>query len=606
MHPRGSRSIAAAALTAALAAALPVAGALAEPAEPTGRWVRAATQHFTFYSDADPEQAASVAADLERLRSVLAQIAPGGRLDSAVPIRLYLLRDEAGLARFRPGGPGSAGVAGQPVGYLVAHPHGVFGAALVADPELRSSRYVYKQYIHYVLAANLPELPLWFRQGLAELYSTFEVRGGEALIGLPVEEHVRWLRGRERGETLVSIQTTSGQPLEIDPEAAAFFPVSWATVHSLVVGSDQDRERVPGYLRAVVAGEDPEAAFRAAFGRGREEARAAAGAYASGDRFRYVRLPLASLPEPAIELTGISPAEIEYRLGDLLAHAAPVRRAEAAARFEAALALDPGHGLARAGLGWLAEVAGDRDRALADYTLAVGRAPDDFLVQHLYGDALLASLGQRRPADDAGLGTLRGAQAALRRATELAPGFPEAWARLGFALNLEPEASSEAVAVLERAVALLPARMDVAFNLLLAYARIGDAASAEALLAAMPARGADAATLARAREIRLQLAFAEANALVRADKLDEAADLLAWIHGTTRDPATATRAAAQLEPVAKAAQHNRFVEIYLRYDAQAAAGDPAAAATLDELRATARPGRQSELIEALSRAPGSP
>lgn len=581
----------------ALSAAQGLQATAAAPAESSGSgWVRASTEHFTFYSEADPDQTAAVAADLERLRSVLAQIAPGGRLDSAVPFRLYLFRDEASLARFRPGATGS-GVGG-PVGFLVAHPHGVYGGVLVANPELRSSRYVYKQYIHYVLATNLPELPDWFRQGLAELYSTFEVRGDEAAIGLPVEEHVRWLRSRAGSGEPLKLVGAEGRILGLDE--AAFFPVAWATVHSLVVGSEHDRERVSGYLRALVGGEDPEAAFRAAFGRGTAEAYESAPEYASSDRFRYAKVPLASLPRPAVESGEMTPAEAEYRLGDLLAHATPDRPAEAADRFEKALALDPDHGLARAGLGWLAEQSGDLDTAVAAYARAVELAPEEALVQYLYGDSLLARLGQRRPANDDELATLQRAQAALRRATELAPGYPEPWVRLGFALNLDPEASAEAVAALERAVALLPARMDVALNLLLAYARGGDAQAADALLAAMPARGADAATLARGHEIRLQLALAEANTLSRAGDLDRAADLLAWVTGTTGDPATAERAGAQLELVAGAAQHNRFVALYSRFYRQLGAGDPEAAATLADLRAIARAGRQSEAVEALA------
>lgn len=585
------------ALAAAISAAVPLAARASTPATSAGgTWLHAATEHFNFYSEADPAQTSAVAADLERLRAVLAQVAPSGRLDSAVPFRLYLFRSEAALAPYRPGG---APALGQPVGFLVPHPHGVYGGALVADPELRSSRYVYKQYIHYVLDANLPELPLWFRQGLAELYSTFEVRDGEALIGLPVEEHVRWLRSAAAGGLPIEMVGEGGTAVAL--LGTGTFPVAWATVHSLVVGSDEDRRQVPGYLRALVSGEDPEAAFQDAFGRSMEEAQAAAVEYASGERFRYVRLPISTLPEPAVEIAGLPAAEVEYRLGDLLAHAAPERRSAATDRFERALALDPGHGLAHAGLGWLAEEAGDPDAALSAYARAVERVPGDYLVQHLHGDSLLATLGKRRPEDEAGLATLRRAQTALRRATELAPAYPESWARLGFALNLDPEASAEAVAALERAVALLPARMDVALNLLLAYARAGDAAAADTLLAAMPVRGADLPTLARAREIRLQLALAEANALSRAGELDRAADLLAWVHGTTADPATAERAGSQLELISKAAQHNRFVTLFARFYREAGGDDDAAAAaTLAELRTIARPGRQTEAVEAMA------
>jgi tetratricopeptide (TPR) repeat protein len=573
------------------------------PAAPAAeRWVEVTTPHFHFYSHEDPAAVMGVAADLERLRSVLAQIAPRARLDGAVPFRLYLFRDEAALTPFRPGGDYAAEPLGGPVAFLSPHEHGVFGGSLVADPSLRASRYVYKQYIHYVLAANLPELPLWFRQGLAELYSTFEVQDGSAHIGKPVEEHVLWLRARARGETLAAIKTADGRALELKPEEQAFFPISWAMTHYLVAGSDADRQRLPGYVARVVGGADPEVAFAEAFGRPRSALEAELTEYVGRQTFRYLRLPLSSLPEPQLELTEMTAAQVQYRLGDLLAHTVSERRDQAAAHFRAALALEPDHGLARAGLGWLAEQAGDPEGALAAYREAIERVPDDFLVQLLYGDRLLATLGRRRPIKEEELLTLRQAQAALRRATELAPRYPEAWARLGLALNLEPQGSGEAVAALERAAALLPARMDVALNLLLAHARAGDAGAAEALIASMAARGADAETLARAREIRLQLAFAEVNAHTHAGRLDAAADLLAWILAATRDPATAERAAAQLDVVVKAAQHNRFIELFRSLREQVAGGDPEAARiTLAELRAIAKPGRQSEAVEELAR-----
>ncbi len=602
MVPRPLRILAAPLAAALEVGAAAAAGAAEAPAEQRP-WVRAATEHFTFYSAADPGQVAAVAADLERLRSVLVQIAPRARFDGEVPIRLYLFDREADLAPFRPvrGAAGSGGSAvGEPVGYLAPHEHGVYGAVLIADSRTRASRYAYKQYLHWVLAANLPELPHWFRQGLAELYSTFEVEGGEAHLGLPVAEHVRWLRERARGEGVAAVRI-GFQVIDLDPEQAAFFPVAWATVHYLALGSDADRRRLPVYVRKVVEGADPEHAFRDAFGRARAEVEAEVGAYVDGSSFRYLRVPLASLPEPRVEVAAMAPAEVEYRLGDLLAHAVPEARDRAAARFRAALALDPGHGLAHAGLGWLAEQAGDLEGAIAEYRQAVERAPDDYLIQHLYGDRLLAGLGRRRPESEEEQAALRRAQAALRRATELAPRYPESWARLGYALNLEPEASVEAVAALERAAALLPARMDVAYNLLLAYARAGDAAAADALIASMPARGAHEDTLARACEIRLQLAFAEVNALTRGDRLEEAAELLAWIRATTRDAGTAERAGTQLDLVARAARHNRFTELFQRLDDQLAAGDAAAArGTLAELRALAKPGRQSEVVEALA------
>lgn len=595
---RSARTLVLPLVAVLLVAASAAAGAAQAPLGQR-RWVQAATEHFTFYGAVETARVEAVATDLERLRAVLVQLVPRGRFDSEVPIRIYLFDSELELAPFRPAGSRTG--EGGPVGFLAPHEHGVYGAVVLAGPTLNTSRYAYKQYLHWVLNTNLPELPLWFRQGLAELYSTFEVRDGEAHIGLPVEEHLRWLVGPAGGGRMTAIITSSGI-IDLAEDDLAFFPMAWATVHYLAVGSDEHRRRLPVYLAGLIAGEDPDRAFQEAFGSTQAEVEKAIPAYVAAPRFRYIKVPVTSLQEPRVELTEMSAAEVEYRLGDLLAHAVPERPDRAAERFRAALALDPGHGLAYAGLGWLAEQAGDDAAAVADYAAAVERAPDDYRVQHLYGDLLLAGLGRRRPEGEEDLATLRRAQAALRRVTELRPGFPEAWARLGFALNLEPEGSAEAVAVLERAAALQPARMDVALNLMLAYARAGDAEGADALYATLPARGADPGTLARAHEVRLQLALGEADRAARADDLDTAAELLTWIRATTADPAQAERAAAQLDLITRAARHNRFVELFLRLDGQLAAGEiEAARGTLAGLRGIAKPGRQAEAVEALSR-----
>ena len=41
---------------------------------------------------------------------------------------------------------------------------------------------------------NRPDLPLWLNEGLAELYSSFQLRGKKAAIGRPIDSHIHWLR----------------------------------------------------------------------------------------------------------------------------------------------------------------------------------------------------------------------------------------------------------------------------------------------------------------------------------------------------------------------------------------------------------------------------
>jgi tetratricopeptide (TPR) repeat protein len=188
----------------------------------------------------------------------------------------------------------------------------------------------------------------------------------------------------------------------------------------------------------------------------------------------------------------------------------------------------------------------------------------------------------------------------MERATRLDPDFAQAWVRLGYAHSLEHRPSPAEVETLETAARLLPRRADVAFNLLLAYARAGDRGQAEATRQRLDLLQADAAILARAREIVLQLEFREGTELMRQDRLDDAVAVLAHVQASTRDPDLAERAAEYLGTAAKASRHNRFVEPYNRAVRLLEAGDlEAAVAAIEELAADARPGRQAEAVASL-------
>lgn len=568
---------------------LPLLPAGGPAAADEGTWTSVRSPNFTVFSNAGGAATEQAAADLERLRSFLVDLAPRGRFDAEVPYRIYLFDDPRSLARFHPRGDGSAerGAAG----LLVPHDHGVYGLAVWATDGGLASRFLFKQYVLWVLGQNLPEAPDWLSQGVAEFYSTFSVEDGKARVGLPVREHALFLA--QPAETMAGkprLEESGKTLFELQGDAQ---PLSWALVHYLLLGNLETRSAMPAYLRRLVSGEDPDAAYHASFGASLAEVRARLRAYVAGDRFRYLEIPAADLPSFELRSQPLSAAEVEYRLGDLLAHVAPRRRAAAEARFRRALELDPEHGPARAGLGWLAAEAGDPEAALAAYEVAAKHAPDDFLVRYLYADGLLSSLGRGRPEGEEELATLRRAQTELRRAVGINPDDPAAWERLGLALSLEPEASREAVDALERALELRPGRSDLAVNLLLAYARLRDVEGADRVMAELRQRGADPETLTRAQEIRLRLRLHEANLLARQDRLDDAVAVLARVLAETADPSLAELAAAQLQRVSRVAEHNRYAASYQEAVRLIAAGDPRAGEAVETLQAAARPGLQT-------------
>src|SRR4029450_12635690 len=57
-----------------------------------------------------------------------------------------------------------------------------------------SFRIIFHEYVHQMVDNTLVSVPVWFNEGLAEYYSTFEIDDDKKVaIGKAVPEHVFWL-----------------------------------------------------------------------------------------------------------------------------------------------------------------------------------------------------------------------------------------------------------------------------------------------------------------------------------------------------------------------------------------------------------------------------
>lgn len=560
-------------------------------------WTAVDTGRFTVLGDTPDETLTTVAADLERLHHVLAEMAPVGSLESERPTLIYLFRAPESFAPFRTvaGGRPTAEPA-----YLLPRDHADY-AALLVTASRRPSKLVHKQYIHRMLHRHLPGLPLWLRHGLAEFYATFEADRTEARLGLPPSAgSVSMVGAGSRVElplaellTAAELPGRSGLHGQLDRDR--FFMRSWLVVHRLLAGDYEQRRRVVDYIQATRRGVDSIAAFSEAFGMTPEELDEELDGYPGAEGYTYLRIPVASPSEIPMEVRSLGPAEQAFRLGDLLLQLGPARQSAARERLERAVKLDPGLAGAWAGLGELAAARGEPAEAGRLLRRAAEAAPDDFRVQLAYGQTLLETVGGRRPRNEEEVAALDAAVAAFRRSVELRPESGAAWAGLGHAQVLAPSPDPEAAASMERAVELLPDRPDLVYNLVLARARAGDRPGVSAAIDRLAAVGAGDALLHRAREMELQLLLREAHRLARAERLDDAVALLAVVREATGDPAVAERAGSLLNRIARAAEHNRFVEVYSQAASLYRSGDlDGALAAVEELAAEASGERQEK------------
>ncbi|HEY0512006.1 MAG TPA: tetratricopeptide repeat protein [Thermoanaerobaculia bacterium] len=569
-----------------------LAWALAAPARalpsPKDPWIELHTANFTLFSDAGERKTRDIGVDLERLRDVLSQLSPGLALSSPVPTYIFVFRNAASFQPYEKTYNGQPLTAG---GYFLSRQLANY-VAINAYQHGEEQAIIYHEYIHYVTRTTYASLPLWLHEGLAEYYSTFQVGRDEARIGLPVREHVLWLRQHPMIPltTLFALDERSPEYNETS-RRGGFYAESWALVHYLISGSPERHRQTAEYLRLAQSGAPPDRIFAQAFGAGPAALERELGLYVKRYLFDVTRVPIRPEANLAMEARPMAWPDVLYRLGDLLGNLSDDHLAAAAEHFRAALAARPDHAPSLAGLGLLAERAGHAAAARSFFAQAAKLAPDDFLAQYLYARNLL---------DDPEVDSLRLARAALNRAVALRPDFGEAWARLGYTYQSEESLPPEAVRSLETAYRLLPSRTDVAHNLALAYARTGQPAKAEELLERVLIPHASPEEVENVREALLDEEQRQAEGLIDDGKVAAALALLEQVRTKTGRPERRATVTRRIDEIRQALNYNTFVERYNQAVELATRGDVRQAiAILEPLLATTEDPAQVERARAL-------
>src|SRR6185369_11829680 len=126
----------------------------------------------------------------------------------------------------------------------------------------------FHEYVHLHLRDNIPGVPLWLNEGLAEFYGSLQFSGGEALLGLPLPYYIRLLRSEEMLPlaTLLGIDSRSPHYNEQD-QSGIFYGESWALVHYLMLGGGPGRQdQFKRFLQLVSRGDDVVKALESSFG----------------------------------------------------------------------------------------------------------------------------------------------------------------------------------------------------------------------------------------------------------------------------------------------------------------------------------------------------
>lgn len=490
---------------------------------PKQRWIEVRTENFRFFSNAGKSSTRRVAADLEELREVFAQLTDY-ELQSPIPTLIYIFKSERSFEPYKilyQGKPASV------AGYFAARPQANFIAVTAGSRE--GSGIIFHEYVHYLAANNLWYLPLWFSEGLAELYETFEVFQDHVYIGLPIPRHVLWLRRSTPIplEELFSVNHASPMYNEKSRQGS-FYAQSWALVHYLLLGNEERRVQLDRYLALIRSGYPEPTAFSAAFETDYGTLERELRTYLRLTSFPYIETKTEIDVDRSFEVREMSYSEVLYRLGDLLANQEPPR-AEGKAFFDAAVAADPANGAALSALAVEAESRADWTTAASFHHRALEASPDDHLIAFRAGQ-----FARLRESDTAT------AIEILSRSTELEPGFAPAWAALARTYTEAAITSSEAVRSAETAHRLLPSDPNVALDLLRLYLRLDLRESAQVVVE--ESLSSNPQVQAQGRMMLLQKDFVQVREHIRRGDLEAAEERMALADSLaqrmTTDPST--------------------------------------------------------------------
>ena len=520
------------------------AGAGIAPPPEKEKWIVIDAGDLHVYSNASEKETTEIATNLVRMREAIGRITQL-KVRSAVPTNVYVFRNGSSFAPYR---DATLGRRAEISGLFLGNEQVNF-ILLDADAPGGIDRVVFHELAHYFVKNTLAGLPLWFHEGIAEYYSTFTADGAHVDLGIPIKEHVKWLRE----EPLIPLEQlfamdVNAKDYNEGSRQGVFYAESWALMHYLLAGNAQRHDQLPKFLSMLDGKQPADQAFRTAFNVSFDEMERELKGYVRRSTFQYRRydigdLAIGSIPAPQT----MSHADVLYRLGDLLTRGTDGGGWPDAERFlKAAIAENSEHAEAYATLALLHDLGGRGAEASIEYERAVRFGSNDPDVYLFYGvtvfrNAYAAARGSKAPAAE-----VTRARKLFERAAQLDPQSARAYAGIGATYVISDDDPAGGIAALEKSMSLASGQDDVAFNLVQLYARAERRDNAQRLFDSVVSKSTNPEMVKQAREAILYIDVRRAQTLMEQQKMEEAAPILRSVMSATTNDELKSRIASLL------------------------------------------------------------
>ena len=431
------------------------------------RWFETRTAHFNIYSCGAPQDVYKLSARLEQFCEAYTLLVGGAQAVASPPIVVMAFPDHETMKPFLPL------YQGQPANLAAFFQRGSDENLIVLGLPGTNSAYtdlevIFHEYTHLLFRRNDHIWPLWLKEGMAEVYSTFKTTGYNARIGDPIGHHLRLLAQQPLLPLaeLFAVTHNSPQYNERDRQGI-FYAESWLLTHFLMAGDNPAyKARFGQFTQLLREGQLPEQAFTNALQTTLPVMETELRRYLKAGRLTAMELALKADISSPITLTTrpTTPVENYFRLGDELFR---INRLDAAeSHFKQAQKLAPASPLPYEGLGLLAAERNQHDEALRDLQAALQHGSTSFLVFYIYAREqyqLTADAQDRHaPLKNDAAAEIRGE---LQKSLALMPDFGPAHELLGFFEMVQGDNLALAEQNLQRAIQLEPENPAYLFSL---------------------------------------------------------------------------------------------------------------------------------------------
>ncbi|MCU1274701.1 MAG: hypothetical protein JWO48_2132 [Bryobacterales bacterium] len=377
------------------------------------QWLKLKSSHFELFTTAGEKKGREAILYFEQVRDFFSRArSSNAKLMSEAPIRIIAFRSEKEFKPYRINDSATAYyLSGYDRDYIVMR-------SITADNYPGAVH----EFTHLLLKHTGIEVPVWFNEGLAELYSTLKPLGKKVAIGEVIPQRYYFLQQNNwlTLEALTSADRNSPFYNERN-RAGMFYCESWALVHMLNL-SPQYRPNFNKILIALASGLPAGTAFPQVYGKTIAEVQTDLQEYMKGTHFNAMVFDIKlekSAEEP--EARPASPLESGIVLADLLGFTG--KHEEAKERYNSLAKEFPRTCELEAGLAELAWSGRRPDEACRHFARAVELGS---MNPRLYYDYSLALRAAGQP-DSAAIPF-------LKKALALNPEYTEARQFLAFCL----------------------------------------------------------------------------------------------------------------------------------------------------------------------------